>query len=51
MNMVMNASENWLDAYDLLPDLTVWIIIGSLFSLGRGTARLVMVMRSRQNGQ
>jgi CubicO group peptidase (beta-lactamase class C family) len=46
-NIVMNGAENWLDAYDMLPDVTLWVIAGSLFSLGRGAARLVMVLRSR----
>jgi CubicO group peptidase (beta-lactamase class C family) len=48
-NVVMGGSESWTDIYDLLPDVTLWIITGSLFSLGRGIARLVMVVRLRNN--
>jgi CubicO group peptidase (beta-lactamase class C family) len=44
VNVVMNGSGNWRDAYDLLPDITIWIIAGSLFSLGRGAAKLIMVL-------
>jgi CubicO group peptidase (beta-lactamase class C family) len=46
-NVVMNSSSSWPEAYDLLPDVTLWIIAGSLFSLGRGMARLALVLRSR----
>jgi hypothetical protein len=46
-NVVMNSSSSWPEAYDLLPDVTLWIITGSLFSLARGMARLALVLRSR----
>jgi hypothetical protein len=49
VNIVMNGSGNWRDAYDLLPDVTIWIIAGSLFSLGRGTAKLILVLRLRKS--
>jgi CubicO group peptidase (beta-lactamase class C family) len=49
VNLVMNGSGNWRDAYDLLPDITIWIIAGSLFSFGRGITRLVLVLRARKS--
>ncbi len=48
-NAVMGGFGSWTDAYDLLPDITVWIIAGSLFSLGRGIARLMLVLRMRKS--
>ena len=45
INVVMNGSASLPEAYDLVPDVTLWVLVGSLFSLGRGAARLVMVSK------
>ncbi len=49
VNVVMNGSGTWRDAYDLLPDVTIWIIAGSLFSLARGAAKLIMLVQARKS--
>ncbi len=48
LNVILGGSGDWLDAYDLLPDVTLWLFASFSLSFVRGLLRCVLWARWRQ---
>lgn len=45
INLTMGGSGNWSLAYDLIPDVTLWIITSMTLCLLRGVIKLIKILR------
>jgi CubicO group peptidase (beta-lactamase class C family) len=48
-NLFFGEKGDWRQAFDLLPDVTIWLWASMTLSLTRGVARIVIIARRRDN--
>ncbi|MCE1254018.1 MAG: beta-lactamase family protein [Anaerolineae bacterium] len=47
LNVILGGSGDWMDAYDLLPDVTLWLLTSFSLSFIRGMLRFIIWFRQK----
>ena len=48
-SLILGERGDWRQAFDLLPDVTIWLWISMILSLVRGVARIVIIARRQDS--